>query len=283
MSSWGTSISSNDTYSDIYGAFFEMYNKGDSVEEITKKIISQNQDLINDPDDSNNLWFALAKAQWECKSLDSDVLNKVKDIIEKGLDLEVWKNLGATEKDIEKRKIALDNFLNQIKDERPKARSRKKKIIRQPVFQKGDCLTFKLENGNYGGAVVLDAVKDSEYGQNVIAGIRMNQANIPTIDDFKKSEIMILNYANWSDKPLIHYYFPIRHKEVDHLINVVGNLKITKEYDKKIMGQSMVADFDIHFIQPIDRQLKSEQEKASPKIKMMLKEWTKNNLLSWFK
>ena len=65
MGAWGTSISSNDTYADIYSEFFDMYNDGLTVEEISKKLINDNKDIINGPDDANNFWFALAKAQCE--------------------------------------------------------------------------------------------------------------------------------------------------------------------------------------------------------------------------
>ncbi|HQZ26191.1 MAG TPA: hypothetical protein PLD18_12905, partial [Flavobacterium sp.] len=158
MGAWGTAISSNDTYADIYGDFFNLYNEGFDVAEISKKLISNNQETINDLDDGNNFWFALAKAQWECKLLDDNIFDKVKEIIETGADIEVWKELGADEKDIKKRKIVLDKFLADIQIERTKAKSRKKKIIRKPIFEKGDCLTFKLKDGNYGAAVVLEAI-----------------------------------------------------------------------------------------------------------------------------
>ena len=114
--------------------------------EISKKLIAANQETINDKDDCNNFWFALAKAQWECKQLDKDIFDRVKKIVEAGADLEVWRQLDADEKDIKKRKVVLDKFLADLQTERPKAKSRKKKIIRHPLFDKGDCLTFKLEN-----------------------------------------------------------------------------------------------------------------------------------------
>ena len=70
MGAWGTAISSNDTYADIHDEFFELYNDGLEVDEISKQLINKNQETINDPDDCNNFWFALVKAQWECKQLD---------------------------------------------------------------------------------------------------------------------------------------------------------------------------------------------------------------------
>jgi len=82
MGAWGTAISSNDTYADIYSEFFELYNDGLDVEEISKKLIADNQETIDDTDDSNNFWFALAKAQWECKQLDNDIFARVKNVID---------------------------------------------------------------------------------------------------------------------------------------------------------------------------------------------------------
>ena len=108
MGSWGTAISSNDTYADIYSAFFEEYNNAISVEEITTKLINSNKELLNDASDSNNFWFALAKAQWECKYEDEAVFNKVKAIIETGTDIVLWHELGASSSDLKKRKIALN-------------------------------------------------------------------------------------------------------------------------------------------------------------------------------
>ena len=111
MGAWGTAISSNDTYADIYGEFFDLYNDGQSVEDISKKLITDNQETINEPDDSNNFWFALAKAQWECKQLDNDILERVKQIIEtgnKGSKKLLFKDNGNRLTDTFKKLIELD-------------------------------------------------------------------------------------------------------------------------------------------------------------------------------
>ena len=87
MGSWGTAISSNDTYADIYSAFFDDYNNEIPIAEITAELINSNKELIDDASDSNNFWFALAKAQWECKYEDDAVFNKVKNIIATDTDI----------------------------------------------------------------------------------------------------------------------------------------------------------------------------------------------------
>ena len=111
MGAWGTNIKDNDTTSDIFVDFFDLYNEGQNPTNISLRLISENEELINNPDDCNNFWFALAIAQWETKSLDSKVFEKVKAIIESDNDIEVWKSLDADDKDLAKRKIALEKFL----------------------------------------------------------------------------------------------------------------------------------------------------------------------------
>ncbi len=277
MGAWKTAISSNDTYADIYGEFFDLYNSGLDVAEISEKLIADNQETINDLDDCTNFWFALAKAQWECKQLDKDIFDRVKKVIETGADLAVWRKLDADEKDIKKRKVVLDKFLTDLQTERPKAKSRKKKIIRQPVFEKGDCLTFKLENGNYGGAVVLEAIKDSEYGHNLIATTRINQPTKPTKKDFENAEVLVMNYASWDNKPVVQWYLPIRYRQTSHLFEKIDKIDIQLDYEIKNSIYGFVADFDIWVIGVADLQFKSEENKPRSPTKQTIKELTKMN------
>ncbi|MBS1747761.1 MAG: hypothetical protein JST21_16475 [Bacteroidetes bacterium] len=79
MGAWGTVISSNDTYADIYDEFFEHYNNGIEVKEISQRLIQANQETINDTDDCINFWFAIAKAQWDCKQLDTKLYHTLKN------------------------------------------------------------------------------------------------------------------------------------------------------------------------------------------------------------
>lgn len=277
MGVWGTAISSNDTYADIYGEYFDLYNEGLDAAEISKKLIADHQETINDPDDCNNFWFALAKSQWECKQLNTDVFDRVKKIIETGTDLEVWRHLNAEEKEIKKRKVALDKFLRDLQTERPKAKARKKKTLRQPIFEKGDCLTFKLENGNYGGAVVLEAIKNSEYGHNLIATTRINQTNKPTKPDFEHAEVLVMNYANWDNTPIIHWYLPTRHKQMAHLVEKVDILDVQFDYDTKTSFNGFVADFYTWVIQVANQQFNSEKNKPRSMTKQTIKELTKKS------
>jgi len=276
MGAWGTAISSNDTFADTYGSFFDLYNDGLDVKQISKILIDRNKQTIEDPEDSNNFWFALAKAQWECKQLNSELFEIVKQIIESGADLNVWRELDAEPKDIVKRKIALDKFLADIQTEKPKAKSRKKKVIKQPVFEKGDCLTFKLANGNYGGAVVLEAIKDTVYGHNLIATTRINQPNKPTKKEFENADVLFVNYANLDDKPNVNWYNPIRHKQSENLIERIGTIEVQFQYDSREYSYGFVSDFKLWFIGVADQQFESEKTNPRSKIKQTIRELTRS-------
>ena len=76
MGTWGPAIQSNDTSADIYYLFFDRFQKGHDVKEISAQLISENQDTIADEDDSANFWLALAKAQWETGQLDPLLLEQ---------------------------------------------------------------------------------------------------------------------------------------------------------------------------------------------------------------
>lgn len=126
MGIWNNKIDGNDAFQDIYQNFFDLYNKGQSSTDVSKQIQDDYAEMFNDDDDRNNSLFGLAMAQWETKSLDPAIFQQVKEIIETGNDLEVWKGLGADEKDLKQRKVLLDKFLAQISTEREKPKRRLK-------------------------------------------------------------------------------------------------------------------------------------------------------------
>jgi hypothetical protein len=128
MGTWNIAINGNDTFLDVYQRFFGLYNEGQNPVDISKQIQEEYEDVFNDYDDKHPGLFGFALAQWETKSLDPVIFKQVKDIIEKGEDIEVWKEHGVDEKTLQKRQAALDKFLQKIsaEKEKPKRRVRDK-------------------------------------------------------------------------------------------------------------------------------------------------------------
>lgn len=235
MGAWGTGINSNDTYADIYEQFIDLYNEGLAVPEITKRFINENQETINLPEDATNFWFALANVQWECKALDNDILSKVDHIIKTGEDLRVWKELDASSLDLKAREKVLIKFLAKLQTEKEKPRKRKRKVLRDSIFQKGDCLTFRLDNDNFGGAFVLTSEKQTEYGMNLIAITTINQKDKPIIDDFKKASVLFIKeqfgLKGYQDREMISWCYAQFYKRKTVDFEVVGQISVEKAYD----------------------------------------------------
>jgi hypothetical protein len=287
MGTWGTAIKDSDAFADIYSEFFEQYNKGGQPDSISQKVTADNWEMLEIEEEKHSFWFALALAQWETKSLDQEVLRTVESIITSGDDLKLWLDLGASEQDIKKRKIALDKFLEKIKSDRPKAKPRKQAKLKTPIFSPGDCLVFKMQNGNYGGAIVLATDNNPETAYNLVATTRLNQETKPSLADFEKAEILVCNFGEWQDKPNVTWYIPdLYYKSYSDTYELVGKLSVEVEYDVKnyegkgyLFKPSYTAGWSMK--DSIERQINSELSKPKPSKTLTIKQLTKKN--KWWK
>ncbi len=234
MGTWGTGISSNDVYEDINYEFFELYNQGLDVSAITEKLIKENKELIDSHEDQNNFWITIAKSQWECKALDPKIYSRIKDIVESEKDIELWKELDASKSDLTKRRKVLESFLSKISTEKKTARKRKVKKLRDAIFEKGDCLVFKLSDEDFCGAFVLESEKESEFGLNLIAVTDIKMSDKPTEQDFEKANILFAleQQINKEFKPKeqISWCYAQHYKNSETKFEKVGNLKVIPTY-----------------------------------------------------
>lgn len=235
MGYWGIGISSNNTFEDIKSDFIDLYNQGYEPLEITKRLINEHQKTINDYDEQNNFWFSIALSQWECKSLQPDILRKVESIINYGSDIELCKELGADDSEINKRETVLTAFLQKLRSERKSSRKRKKIVLKDPVFEKGDCLTYKLDNDNYGAAFVLESEKQTELGLNLIAACDYNKNQKPDLPYFEKANVLITKEqdaisTHFVDTAVIAWYYAKFYKKQSPNIEILGNMKVDRIY-----------------------------------------------------
>ena len=287
MGTWGTAIKDSDAFADVYGEFFDLYNKGEAPDIISKKVIDDNWEILEIEEEKNSLWFALALAQWETKSLDTKVLSTVEHIISTGEDLKIWQDLGANVEDIKKRKIALDKFLEKIKSDRPKAKPRKRAKLKTPIFATGDCLVFKLANGNYGGAVVLATDNNPETAHNLIATTRLNQSTKPSLKEIENAEVLICNFGQWQDKPDINWYMPeLFYKEYSAIYELIGKVAVELEYVAEnhvgkgyLFKPSWTSGWSMNKV--AEWQFESEKTKPKPTTTLTIKQLTRK--AKWLK
>jgi hypothetical protein len=287
MGSWGTGIKQSDAFLDVYDTFFDRYNNGENPADISKQITKDLSEILENEEEKHEFWFALALAQWETKCLDRNVLETVESIISTNADLKLWKNIGAPESDLKKRKITLDNFLIQINSDRPKQKPRKKTKFYPPIYKDGDCIVFKLKNENYGGAVILKYDSHPKIGHRLLTAMtRLNQKEKPTIDNFKNSEILICNFngMNFHNHAEIKDHVIGFGKETSGLNELIGNLEVEFEYDNSNSGgkgylfaPNTSTSGDV-FAFIADRQFEYERTSPRPEKKLTLRQLIKNGL-----
>lgn len=285
MGAWGTGISSNDTYCDIYDQFIDLYNDGHSASAITEKLIRDNQEAIEIREDAPNFWYAIANAQWECKDLESEILGRVRDYIESGEDLKIWEELGATKADLRERKKALRKFLQKLETTKRNPRRRRKKKHINSLFSKGDCLVYTMSNGNYGGAFVLTDEQQTETGTNYIAITIINSDVKPTLPDFEKAEVLVQRADEYRfegtgnlivervDKARIGG-FDAALVDFDRTdIEVIGRLPVVREYEiprSPTVGYGWIV---LRIFVP--GKAAYEEKNGTPQTRRFLSEWTK--------
>ena len=225
MGTWGTGITSNDTFKDIYSEFIDQFNQGLKVSEIRLNAEKTYASLIADPDESNEFYFALAKAQWDCGSLEPSVFQAVKERIESGKEVSRWKNLGATESDLQKREKVLGDFLRQLSQPNPKPKKPKPIKLISAIFEQGDCLAIPLENGNYGAGLVLSAEKQTRFGLNLILAVDYFAVSKPTIQMILKSRCLNRHVQSMQPRPDLQYCYAKDFKKSKYAPEKIGEIQ----------------------------------------------------------
>lgn len=237
MGSWGTGISSNDIFEDTKDEFFELYNEGHEPKDISKRLIGSNQEIVNDYEEANNFWFALALCQWECKSLEPKILERITQIIESGTDIKLWEELGTEKSELTKRKKVLEKFLEKLNSEKKNPKRRKKKIYRDSIFKKGDCLSVLLSNGLFGAAFVLESEKQTEYGLNLIALCDYISDKAPKVEFFENANVLISKRQDspdtYKDYPLVSWYMAPHFKANEIDLRIIGSIEVKKSYNRE--------------------------------------------------
>ena len=94
MGVWGAGLTQSDEYCEVYDSFMEKYDAGESVDTITDEILDGYLSEF-DADDGilHDVYFALAKCQWMCGALSDTIMATVKEIIQKGKNLDRSSNI----------------------------------------------------------------------------------------------------------------------------------------------------------------------------------------------
>lgn len=228
MGTWDTQIISDDYVADVVAEFFELYNDGNEPSEIRTKLEKKEAESIKDSEEGYLFWFALANAQWDIGALDSDVLETVRHIVQENIDTKNWIAKGASEGDIQKRKLVTTEFLKKLEVLNPKPKKRKKITLQDSPFEKGDILIFKFADGSYGATAVFEAQKQSKLGLTGLAKTDIRQVEKPTLGEVREANLLATgpSVLNGGSEKVDVGYHSFGYENVKTKFERIGNIPI---------------------------------------------------------
>lgn len=233
----GVKIIDSDSAYDIYNLIMEMYHYGKSIENIKSEIEKLEADYSFNDLEIDIYITAYALAMWEISELTEEQLQKVKKIIDKGASI-LWKNIAPQAK--EKRQLELEKFLLKITEPNPKIKKRKNyKLITDFIFEPNDVLVFKLDNKNYGAAIVINVYNDRGKGYYELTEVILNTNDKPTLEIIKSSKVYTRKNIGFDNpKTINHKDFLLFSDKFEK----IGKVNI-REKDRNLGGISPKTNF----------------------------------------
>ena len=203
MGCWGMGITQSDEYLEIYDRFIEEYDEGKEIAAIKKDILDEYLSQFEADDGVlHDVYFAIGKAEWMCGGISDEILNKITQIIESGANIEFYRELEATEKDLKQREKNLNSFLATLSTPRDKARKRKIPVEKYvapmptpnlPEFTKGDIFAYKIGDKYRAFCLINRAKFATTYAAYCYVWTRFFD-EIPTLETLADDYVLPLGY-----------------------------------------------------------------------------------------
>jgi hypothetical protein len=142
MGTWGTAIFSDDVAVDVRDEFTDLIAEGLSKTAATKRLVTEFEEVLDDPDDAIVFWLALAATQHELGRLTARVRNKAIRIIDTGADIARWSD--NTRSQIAQRKKHLARLRRQLTGAQPKPKRPRRQTKSSTQFKAGDVVAYEL-------------------------------------------------------------------------------------------------------------------------------------------
>jgi hypothetical protein len=136
-------------------------------------------------------------------------------------------------------------------------------------------LVFKLKNGNYGGAFVLEAENNTELGMNMLAVTTIDQPERPTINDFEIACILTERQegfpGKYRERECITWCYVQFFKKAQTQFEIIGQLSVNKNYNSKEHCY-MASQWD-SIPAHVDNLNEYEKKHGKASLRVTLKEW----------
>lgn len=157
----GMGITQSDTFCEVYDEFIASYHAGKEPLDISQSILDEYEASFDSANSIlNEVYFAIAKAQWMCGALSPQIMETVQRIASTNSDIGFLRDLGADEHDLRLREKNIAKFVNRLSTPRKFPLVRKPPILEKslPDFVVGNCYSYKVLDKYY-AILILDKIQ----------------------------------------------------------------------------------------------------------------------------
>ena len=209
MGMWGFELYQNDTSLDVKNEFEELYNNGNTVQDITDKLTEDYKSIMGDIDEEPLFWLALADTQWNLGVLMPWVKEKALFWVEKDSGMFYSRSIDLSVK--AKRRKILDELQAKLLSPQPPVKKPVKKRIYKCQWKLGDVFAYQLEGdlakerGLYGRYFLLQKVDEGVWHPGHIVPIVYvkitNDNNLPSnVEEYNQLEYVQTWFTKYEDR-----------------------------------------------------------------------------------
>ncbi len=225
MGSWGVGIRQDDFVCDVEGIFEDQLKDGKTIGEATRIVHEQFADALDDSEDGPLFWLALADMQWKYGELDPAVMQRVVEIVDAETGMELWGE--PSDRLYKQRMEVLEKFRNKISQPNLKPSRPPRRVIRRPKFKAGDCLSIKLENGQYGAALVLKTDHTNpEHGMDLVGELDYLSDIPPALDVFTERCWLKLTGHDMKGTLSVSWFYSMGFRKMKPRITLLGSIPV---------------------------------------------------------
>ena len=206
---WGFELYQNDTSLDVKDEFEELYNTGNTVQDITDKLTEDYKSIMGDIDEEPLFWLALADTQWNLGVLMPWVKEKALYWVEKDSGMFYCRSIDMSVK-VKRRKI-LDELQAKLLSPQPPVKKPVKKRIYKCQWKLGDVFAYQLESDLakerclYGRYFLLQKVDEGVWHPGHIVPIVYvkitNDNNLPSnVEEYNQLEYVQTWFTKYEDR-----------------------------------------------------------------------------------
>jgi len=209
MGMWNYGVYDNDVAQDVKDEYLDLLKRGIKSTEATKKVVSRNQDTLDDTDDAPTFWLTLADLQWEYGILEDAVKNTALHYLNSDDISERWECINP--KLAIKRKKALSSLKEKLLSTNPSPKKISITKIYRCQWKLGDVYAYPLlsdyakEKGHYGEYFVFYKIGETTCHPGHIIPVVWAKitkgGRLPTnVDEFNELEFIQTRTTRYEDR-----------------------------------------------------------------------------------